>query len=117
MIIAQDILTFWFERSSPKDWFAKSDAYDASIRQNFENCVMELASDMIEHTPHDWEPAPLPGGWRFELVRRRQDDRGPIERTPIQNLHLLGRLCRTLGGRLIASKYSHDPAYGLLIEQ
>ena len=58
MIIAQDILTFWFERSSPKDWFAKSDAFDASIRQNFENCVMELASDMIEHTPHDWEQTP-----------------------------------------------------------
>jgi uncharacterized protein (DUF924 family) len=30
-----DILKFWFEESSPRQWFARSDAFDAEIRARF----------------------------------------------------------------------------------
>lgn len=34
-IIPQDILHFWFEQSTPAQWFQKDDAFDAAIRERF----------------------------------------------------------------------------------
>lgn len=32
----QDVLTFWFSETSPRQWFAKDEAFDAKIRERFE---------------------------------------------------------------------------------
>ncbi len=31
----QSVIDFWFEESSPRDWFSKNDAFDAKIRERF----------------------------------------------------------------------------------
>lgn len=35
MTQAQDILRFWFETASPKQWFVKDDAFDAEVKSRF----------------------------------------------------------------------------------
>ena len=42
----QDILRFWFEEAGPKHWFKQSDAFDAQIRQRFEETTLWLATDV-----------------------------------------------------------------------
>ena len=32
---AEDVLRFWFEESSPKQWFVKDESFDAKIRERF----------------------------------------------------------------------------------
>ncbi|BFO57873.1 DUF924 family protein [Acidovorax sacchari] len=32
---AQDVLHFWFETTTPEQWFRKDDAFDAAIRERF----------------------------------------------------------------------------------
>ncbi|RYF27579.1 MAG: DUF924 domain-containing protein [Comamonadaceae bacterium] len=32
---AQDVLHFWFDQSTPQQWFQKDDAFDAAIRERF----------------------------------------------------------------------------------
>ncbi len=32
---AEAVLRFWFEESTPKQWFAKDDAFDAAVRERF----------------------------------------------------------------------------------
>ena len=34
-LTAQDVLHFWFEQSTPAQWFQKDDAFDAAIRDRF----------------------------------------------------------------------------------
>lgn len=35
MATVEDILNFWFEESTPKEWFSKSDEFDAQIKTRF----------------------------------------------------------------------------------
>jgi len=44
------ILSFWFEEAGPKIWFKQSDAFDAEIRQRFEDTVLRLATDASHWT-------------------------------------------------------------------
>jgi len=47
---AEDVLHFWFQELTPRDWFAKSDELDAQIRSRFlglyETLVAEAASQV-----------------------------------------------------------------------
>tara|TARA_A100001037_G_scaffold189536_1_gene169710 strand:- start:2601 stop:2726 length:126 start_codon:yes stop_codon:yes gene_type:complete len=36
---ADEVLSFWFEESSPEDWFERSDAFDAKIAAQFADVV------------------------------------------------------------------------------
>ena len=44
------VLTFWFEESSPSDWFSKSDEYDQTIKNNFS----QLHDDVSSGKYPDW---------------------------------------------------------------
>ncbi|WP_420546802.1 DUF924 family protein [Curvivirga sp.] len=44
------VITFWFEESTPQDWFTKSDIFDQKIRDNFSNLHTALMNE--EH--QDW---------------------------------------------------------------
>ncbi len=46
----QDVITFWRD-AGPKSWFAKSDAFDASIRTNFEGLHHAAARNELD----EWE--------------------------------------------------------------
>jgi uncharacterized protein (DUF924 family) len=49
-----EVLGFWFGELRPSDWFAKSDALDASIRQRFAPLHARLAAGEARHL----EPTP-----------------------------------------------------------
>ncbi|MBO9677965.1 MAG: DUF924 domain-containing protein [Acidovorax sp.] len=40
---ADDILHFWFTESTPAQWFAKDDAFDAKIRERYLSCHQAAA--------------------------------------------------------------------------
>ncbi|QIL71267.1 DUF924 domain-containing protein [Diaphorobacter sp. HDW4B] len=40
---AQSVIRFWFEESTPQQWFAKDDAFDAAIHKRF-GAVLEIAA-------------------------------------------------------------------------
>ena len=46
---ARDVLTFWFEESTPKQWFAKDDAFDAAIRERFGDVQHQASNGMLDH--------------------------------------------------------------------
>jgi len=52
---AQDVLDFW-QKAGPKKWFAKDDAFDASIRESFS----KAHRDASRGTFISWESEPLP---------------------------------------------------------
>lgn len=39
------VLQFWFEESTPQDWFMKNDAYDQKIRDNFLSLHTAIMND------------------------------------------------------------------------
>ena len=41
----ETVLAFWYEEAGPKHWFQQSDAFDANIRQRFEETTLSLATD------------------------------------------------------------------------
>ncbi len=49
------ILDFWFEEAGPKNWFAQSDAFDATVRGRFEVDAIEAALSVGRSSPHPWE--------------------------------------------------------------
>ena len=53
MMTADNVLSFWFEEAGPKTWYKKSDAFDALIRQRFEETVLSLATDVA-----GWDKTP-----------------------------------------------------------
>ena len=57
MLTPEDILRFWYEEAGPKSWFKKSDAFDASVRNRFEDGAIRLAANSGD-TRHDWEQTP-----------------------------------------------------------
>ncbi len=48
---ADGVLRFWFEETGPKQWFAKSDAFDSAVRSRFlavhEGLAAEPASSLL----------------------------------------------------------------------
>ena len=54
MSIDLDILAFWFIEAGPKNWYMKSDAFDADIRARFETTAIDLAAKTA-NAPHPWE--------------------------------------------------------------
>lgn len=44
---SQDVLHFWFEELTPQDWFAKSDALDATIRERFTALHAQLRDQQV----------------------------------------------------------------------
>ena len=52
----EDILKFWFSERAAKYWFKSTDAFDATIRLEFEPTAIALAAQQAEKkTPHHWE--------------------------------------------------------------
>ncbi len=52
----EDILKFWFSERAAKYWFKSTDAFDATIRLEFEPTAIVLAAQQAEKkTPHHWE--------------------------------------------------------------
>ena len=52
----EDILKFWFSERATKYWFKSTDAYDATIRLEFEPTAIALAAQQAEKkTAHPWE--------------------------------------------------------------
>ena len=56
---AEDVLHFWFQELTPRDWFAKSDELDAQIRSRFMAIYEQLASEGAAqvHGPRDLQAA------------------------------------------------------------
>lgn len=50
----QNVLHFWFTESTPKDWFAKSDTYDAAIRERF----LDIHQAILRGETADWRKTP-----------------------------------------------------------
>ena len=52
----EDILKFWFSERAAKYWFKSTDAFDATIRLEFEQTAIFLAAQQAEkNSPHHWE--------------------------------------------------------------
>lgn len=49
-----DVLTFWFSDSTRKHWFARSDAFDASLRDRFGDLHTRAAAGQLD----DWAATP-----------------------------------------------------------
>ena len=45
IVSPSDILNFWFDEAGAGKWFQRSDAFDAQIRQRFEETSLSLATD------------------------------------------------------------------------
>ena len=54
MVEPEHILRFWFIEAGEKNWWKKSDAFDAEIRERFEFDAITLAGQ-LQSTPHRWE--------------------------------------------------------------
>jgi uncharacterized protein (DUF924 family) len=54
---ASEVLDFWFEQSTPKQWFAKDPTFDATIRQRFDSRVQQA----LNHELKDWAQEPHTG--------------------------------------------------------
>jgi len=44
--LPEDILSFWFDEAGPAKWFQQSDAFDAEVRQRYEETVLSHATDV-----------------------------------------------------------------------
>ena len=51
---AEQILEFWFKQAGPSKWYHGGDAFDAEIRNRFENFSIEAAAHLKKHNSHDW---------------------------------------------------------------
>lgn len=50
----RDIIGFWFEESSPRQWFSKDEAFDAAIRGRFMDAYQRAARGETSH----WRASP-----------------------------------------------------------
>lgn len=55
MIGAQEILDFWFLQAGKKNWYNGGDAFDALIRERFEDFLIDLVTDLRANGQHVWE--------------------------------------------------------------
>lgn len=53
-VTPQDVLSFWFEELTPKDWFERSDAVDEIIKSLFYDTWLQAQSGRCE----DWHSTP-----------------------------------------------------------
>lgn len=51
---AQDILTIWFEQSGPQFWDQANDVFDAKLRANFEDLLLDQAVNIRRSNTHSW---------------------------------------------------------------
>lgn len=51
---AQDVIRFWFEETTPKQWFSKSDAFDAAISERFGADVRSVGEALEAGAPPPW---------------------------------------------------------------
>jgi uncharacterized protein (DUF924 family) len=58
MVSANDILEYWFEQAGPEKWYARSDAFDASIRAKFEEFSVSAAAQLKKQSKHSWQEEP-----------------------------------------------------------
>lgn len=54
---AIEVLEFWFEQSTPKQWFAKDLTFDTTIKQRFDSRVQQA----LNHELLDWVQEPETG--------------------------------------------------------
>ncbi|WCM88727.1 DUF924 family protein [Acidovorax sp. NCPPB 3576] len=59
---ARHVLTFWFEESTPQQWFAKDDTFDAAIRKRFADLHHEAAQAAL------WAWRATPQGRLAEVI-------------------------------------------------
>ena len=52
---AGEILNFWFNEAGPAKWYHGGDAFDADIRNRFEDFSIEAAAHLKKNGSHDWE--------------------------------------------------------------
>lgn len=57
MKAAIEVLDFWFEQSTPKQWFSKDRAFDATIKQRFDSRVQQA----LNHELLGWAQEPETG--------------------------------------------------------
>ena len=53
-VTGDDVLRFWFEETSPKQWFSKSDVFDSAIRSRFSEAVMSVSQVLESGGPPPW---------------------------------------------------------------
>jgi len=51
---AQDVIRFWFEDTTPQQWFSKSDAFDATIAERFGADVRSVGDALEAGAPPPW---------------------------------------------------------------
>jgi len=50
----QDVLRFWFEETSPQQWFSKSNAFDTAISERFGAEVLSVGAALEAGKPPPW---------------------------------------------------------------
>ena len=55
---ADEVLHFWFEEAGPKKWYNGGDAFDALIRQRFEELSVKSAATLKKLNAHKWDSSP-----------------------------------------------------------
>lgn len=58
MISPGDILSFWFDEAGPRKWYNGGDAFDATIRERFEDFSVDVAAKLRAEAVHEWEETP-----------------------------------------------------------
>ncbi|MBC7836793.1 DUF924 domain-containing protein [Acetobacteraceae bacterium] len=72
----EDVIRFWFEESSPHQWFKKDDAFDQNIKAKFQGAY----NDIVEGKTHSWRTTPE--GRLAEVVVLDQFSRNMFRNTP-----------------------------------
>lgn len=75
-VTAETIIDFWFEQSSPKDWFAKSEAFDSKIVSQF----AKTYDAAINGELYDWRSTPA--GRLAEVIVLDQFSRNMFRKSP-----------------------------------
>jgi uncharacterized protein (DUF924 family) len=55
MITVSTILDFWFKEAGAKKWYNGGDAFDAQVRNKFEDFAIDAAAQLRQSGHHDWE--------------------------------------------------------------
>jgi len=72
----KDVITFWFEESSPRQWFGKDDAFDEEIRSRFLDTHHRVVNRETKH----WRNTPE--GRLAEILVLDQFSRNMFRDTP-----------------------------------
>lgn len=94
LITPEDILRFWFEESSPKQWFSKDDTFDAVIRTRF----LDTYHRAVRGETREWRATPQ--GRLAEIIVLDQFPRNMFRDTPQAFAH--DDLALTLAEEVVA---------------